>query len=118
MKTFQELGVFGTSAITAITAQNTHGVTAIQAIDTDIVTAQIKAVIEDFEVNALKTGMLFSADIIQAVAAAIRDHNIPLVIDPVMIAKGGAALLKDEAVQALKSFNSAGDCYHTEYPRS
>lgn len=103
LKTFQELGVFGTSAITAVTAQNTHGVMAIQAIDTDIVTAQINAIVEDFEVNAAKTGMLFSADIIQAVAVAIQDRGISLVIDPVMIAKGGASLLKEEAVQALKT---------------
>jgi len=103
LKTFQELGVFGTSAITAVTAQNTHGVAAIQPIDVDIVTAQIKAVIEDFNVGAVKTGMLFSSEIIHAVADAIRNCGIPLVIDPVMIAKGGASLLKDAAVEALKT---------------
>lgn len=103
LKTFQELGVFGTSALTAVTAQNTHGVTAIQAMETTIVSAQIKAVIEDFTVKAAKTGMLFSAEIILAVADSIQGSGIPLVVDPVMIAKGGASLLHDEAVEALKS---------------
>jgi hydroxymethylpyrimidine/phosphomethylpyrimidine kinase len=103
LKTFQELGVFGTSAITAITVQNTHGVTAIQAMEPSIISAQIKAVTEDFTVKAIKTGMLFSAEVIHAVADSIRDSGIPLVVDPVMIAKGGAALLHDEAVEAMKS---------------
>ena len=103
LKTFQELGVFGTSALTAVTAQNTHGVTSIQAMDSPIITAQIEAVLEDFSVKALKTGMLFSAEIIETVADALRGREIPLVIDPVMIAKGGAALLHDEAVEALRS---------------
>ena len=103
LKTFQELGVFGTSALTAVTAQNTHGVTSIQAMEPAIITAQIEAVVEDFSVKAVKTGMLFSAEIIDTVADALRDSEIPLVIDPVMIAKGGAALLHDEAVEALRS---------------
>ena len=103
LKTFQELGVFGTSALTAVTAQNTHGVKSIQAMDPAIITAQIEAVVEDFSVKAAKTGMLFSAEIIHTVAGALRDRKIPLVIDPVMIAKGGASLLRDEAVEALKS---------------
>lgn len=103
LKTFQELGVFGTSALTAVTAQNTHGVTSIQAMDSAMITAQIEAVVEDFSVKAAKTGMLFSAEIIHTVADALRDQKIPLVIDPVMIAKGGASLLHDEAVEALKS---------------
>lgn len=103
LKTFQELGVFGTSALTAVTAQNTYGVSAIQPINTEMIQAQIRAVIQDFNVKAVKTGMLFSAEIIHAVADELRDSGIPLVIDPVMIAKGGASLLKDEAVEALKS---------------
>lgn len=103
LKTFQELGVFGTSALTAVTAQNTHGVTAIQSIDLEVITAQIEAVVTDFSVDAVKTGMLFSADIIQVVADALHDRQIPLVIDPVMIAKGGASLLRSEAVDALKT---------------
>jgi hydroxymethylpyrimidine/phosphomethylpyrimidine kinase len=102
LKTFQELGVFGTSALTAVTAQNTFGVSAIQPIDPAIITAQIKAVMEDFDVKSIKTGMLFSAEIIKAVGNAFHWSGIPLVVDPVMIAKGGASLLKDEAVKALK----------------
>ena len=102
LKTFQELGVFGTSALTAVTAQNTFGVTAIQPVDSAIIKAQIQAVIEDFDVKAIKTGMLFSAEIIYAVGDAFHWSGIPLIIDPVMIAKGGASLLKDEAVKALK----------------
>ncbi|NYF25713.1 hydroxymethylpyrimidine/phosphomethylpyrimidine kinase [Sporosarcina sp. JAI121] len=103
LKTFQELGVFGTSALTAVTAQNTFGVSAIQPIDATIITAQIQAVMDDFDVKAVKTGMLFSAEIIQAVADKFHWTEIPLIIDPVMIAKGGASLLKDEAVEALKN---------------
>ena len=67
-----------------------------------IISAQIKAVTEDFTVKAIKTGMLFSAEIIRAVADSIWDSGIPLVVDPVVIAKGGASLLQDEAVEALK----------------
>lgn len=103
LKTFQELGVFGTSALTAVTAQNTFGVTAIQPVDTAIIKAQIQAVIEDFDVKAIKTGMLFSTEIIYAVGEAFHWSGIPLVIDPVMIAKGGASLLERQAVEALKT---------------
>lgn len=103
LKTFQELGVFGTSALTAITAQNTLGVHAVQPVDAGIVAAQIQAVLDDLPVKAIKTGMLFSAEIIQSVAHELRAYSaIPLVIDPVMIAKGGASLLQNEAVAALK----------------
>ncbi|MHC8515122.1 bifunctional hydroxymethylpyrimidine kinase/phosphomethylpyrimidine kinase [Sporosarcina sp. ITBMC105] len=104
LKTFQELGVFGTSALTAVTAQNTLGVHGVYPIEAAGVTAQIQAVLDDFSVGAVKTGMLFSADIIEAVAVSLRHNGCPpLVIDPVMIAKGGASLLKDEAVTALKA---------------
>lgn len=103
LKTFQELGTFGTSALTAVTAQNTLGVHAVQPIETDIVIAQIEAVLNDFAVGAAKTGMLFSAEIIEAVADTLSRHErIPLVIDPVMIAKGGASLLQETAIAALK----------------
>ncbi|VDG89364.1 Hydroxymethylpyrimidine/phosphomethylpyrimidine kinase [Lysinibacillus sphaericus] len=104
LKTFQELGVFGTSALTAITAQNTLGVHAVQPVDIGIVTAQIQAVLADFPVRAIKTGMLFSAEIIETIASELRSYpTTPLVIDPVMIAKGGASLLQNEAVVALKN---------------
>lgn len=102
LKTFQELGVFGTSAITAVTAQNTLGVEGIFPVDEEFVVQQMLAVLKDMPVRAIKTGMLFSAEIIEAVAAELASKDILLVIDPVMIAKGGAALLQTNAVLALK----------------
>lgn len=103
LKTFQAFGVFGTSAITAITAQNTVGVTAIQKVDPKIVAAQIRAVAEDLGPAATKTGMLADAAIIGAVAEAIRGTGLPaLVIDPVMVAKSGDRLLEEDAVAALR----------------
>ncbi|GKV57649.1 hydroxymethylpyrimidine/phosphomethylpyrimidine kinase [Sporosarcina sp. NCCP-2222] len=105
LKTFQELGTFGTSVLTAITAQNTLGVHAVQPIESDIVAAQLDAVLSDFTVGAAKTGMLLSADIIKAIAETLRSYpSFPLVIDPVMIAKGGASLLEQSAVEALKEY--------------
>ena len=104
LKTFAALGVHGTCATTAITAQNTVGVSSIQELPTALVRAQIDAVIEDLHPAAAKTGMLSSVAIIEAVAAAIRAHSIaPLVVDPVMVAKGGARLLREEAVDALRT---------------
>ena len=103
IKTFAALGVHGTSAITAVTAQNTLTVTDILEVSPGMVTAQIDAVMSDFEVMAAKTGMLASSKVIEAVAAAITKHGIPnLVVDPVMIAKGGASLLRDDAIGALR----------------
>jgi hydroxymethylpyrimidine/phosphomethylpyrimidine kinase len=104
LKTFGALGVFGMSAITAVTAQNTVAVTRIQEIDPDVVAAQIDAVCEDIGVDAAKTGMLASAAIIEAVAAAARRYRIPnLVIDPVMVSKSGAPLLRKDAIRVLLS---------------
>ena len=95
LKTFQELGVFGMSAITALTAQNTIGVQAVYPIDAAAVISQIRSVGSDIGVDALKTGMLFSAEIITAVATVIREQSwTKLVVDPVMIAKGGSVLLQ------------------------
>ena len=103
LKTFAAFGVHGTSAITAITAQNTIGVTDILELPTSLVRAQIAAVVEDIGVQAAKTGMLSSAAIIGMVAMAIEDYALrDLVVDPVMVAKGGAKLLRDDAVQALR----------------
>jgi hydroxymethylpyrimidine/phosphomethylpyrimidine kinase len=102
LKTFAAWGVYGTSAITAITAQNTTGVTAWAAVEADLVTAQIEAVADDFGVRAVKTGMLANAAIVEAVAAAVAELDLPnLVVDPVMIAKGGDRLLGEDAVDAL-----------------
>jgi hydroxymethylpyrimidine kinase/phosphomethylpyrimidine kinase len=103
LKTFAALGVHGTSAITAITAQNTVGVTDILELPTSLIRAQIDAVVDDIGVQAAKTGMLSSAGIIEAVAEAVQRHGISnLVVDPVMVAKGGAKLLRDDAVSALR----------------
>lgn len=103
LKTFQELDVYGMSAITAVTAQNTLGVQGVQPILKEMVAAQIDAVALDLGVDALKTGMLFSSDIIKIVAEKIRHYGWnKVVVDPVMIAKGGAPLLQQEAVTAVK----------------
>jgi hydroxymethylpyrimidine kinase/phosphomethylpyrimidine kinase len=102
LKTFAAMGVHGTSAITAVTAQNTMTVTDIHEIPVRVIRAQIDAVVDDLGVQAAKTGMLASAKIIEAVSAAIRDHGIEnLVVDPVMFAKGGARLLHNDAIAAL-----------------
>ncbi len=104
LKTFAALGVHGTCAITAITAQNTLTVTDIFELPIGIVVAQIDAVVRDLGVAAAKTGMLASSTIIEAVAASIETHGIRnLVVDPVMVAKGGAKLLRDDAINALRT---------------
>jgi hydroxymethylpyrimidine/phosphomethylpyrimidine kinase len=103
LKTFAAHAVFGTSALTAVTAQNTLGVMAVHALPADLVTAQIEAVVGDLGADAVKTGMLATAAIVEAVAAAIRALDLPcLVVDPVMVAKGGARLLEDDARAALR----------------
>jgi hydroxymethylpyrimidine/phosphomethylpyrimidine kinase len=103
LKTFAALGVYGSSAITAITAQNTRGVFGIQEVEPALVAAQIDAVVADIGAAATKTGMLSSAAIIEAVSDRIRHHQLPnLVVDPVMVAKSGDQLLRSDAVAALK----------------
>jgi hydroxymethylpyrimidine/phosphomethylpyrimidine kinase len=105
IKTFAALGVYGSSVITAITAQNTVAVTAVQEISTDVIGAQIDAVMEDIGADAVKTGMLSSPEIVRAVSAGIRRHSIRnLVVDPVMIAKSGDRLLQEEAVEAVREY--------------
>ena len=102
LKTFQALGVYGASTLTAITAQNTLGVRAVHEIPTDVIAAQIDAVVEDIGVDATKTGMLSSAEIIATVAERIRRWGLDrVVVDPVMVAKSGDRLLKEDAVAAL-----------------
>jgi hydroxymethylpyrimidine/phosphomethylpyrimidine kinase len=104
LKTFAALGVYGTSAITAVTAQNTLGVTAWQALPADLVIAQIEAVAGDIGADAVKVGMLANTAIVEAVAATIAEIDLPLVVvDPVMIAKGGDRLLEPDAVNALRT---------------
>jgi hydroxymethylpyrimidine kinase/phosphomethylpyrimidine kinase len=103
LKTFAALGVHGTSAITAITAQNTTGVTDMLELPTSLIREQIRAVVEDLGVQSAKTGMLSSAEIIGTVADAIEKYRIRyVVVDPVMVAKGGARLLRNDAVSALR----------------
>lgn len=101
LKTFAALGVHGTVALTAITAQNTYSVTAVQDVEIEVIKKQIDAVAEDMGIDAAKTGMLHTTEIIEAVAEKVREYGFPLVVDPVMIAKSGAPLLKKEAVKAL-----------------
>ncbi|MBS2968505.1 bifunctional hydroxymethylpyrimidine kinase/phosphomethylpyrimidine kinase [Metabacillus sp. KIGAM252] len=102
LKTFQELGVFGMSAVTAVTAQNTLGVHGVFPLSADAVSAQAAAIGEDLPPDAVKTGMLFNAEIILAAAESIEKFGWKnVVIDPVMIAKGGSALLQSEAVKAM-----------------
>jgi hydroxymethylpyrimidine/phosphomethylpyrimidine kinase len=104
LKTFAALGVYGTSAITAVTAQSTVGVMESLALPADLVTAQIEAVAGDIEIHAAKTGMLADAAIVEAVAAAIKEMELPfVVVDPVMAATGGDRLLDDDGVQMLIS---------------
>lgn len=102
LKTFASLGVHGTAAITSVTAQNTYEVTAIHDIPPEVVYEQVRVVAEDMGIDAGKTGMLSSNDIIRSVARAVREFSFPLVVDPVMVAKSGARLLKEDAVEALK----------------
>ncbi|HWO42467.1 MAG TPA: bifunctional hydroxymethylpyrimidine kinase/phosphomethylpyrimidine kinase [Candidatus Eisenbacteria bacterium] len=103
LKTFAALGVYGTSAVTAVTAQNTVGVLRAVALSPAIVAAQIDAVVRDIGTDAVKTGMLANAEIIVAVAERIRAHGLPrLVIDPVMVAKSGDRLLRRDAIDALR----------------
>lgn len=103
LKTFAALNVYGMSALTAITAQNTCGVTAVQAIDPEVVEAQIRAVTSDIGVHAAKTGMLFSAPIIERVAHTIRELGLPnVVVDPVMVATSGDRLLQPDAEERLR----------------
>jgi len=102
LKTFAAHGVYGASAITAVTAQNTLGVVESLALPADLVTAQIEAVAGDIEIHATKTGMLADAAIVEAVAAAIKELDLPfVVVDPVLSATGGRRLLDDDGVQML-----------------
>lgn len=104
LKTFAAHGVYGTSVITAVTAQNTRGVSAFETLSADLITAQIEAIASDLPPHAVKTGMLATAAIVEAVAAAVEALDLPLlVVDPVMVAKSGDRLLDDEAIAAVKT---------------
>jgi hydroxymethylpyrimidine/phosphomethylpyrimidine kinase len=101
LKAFAAAGCHGMSALVALTAQNTVGVTAIHELPPEFVTAQLEAVFDDIGVDAAKTGMLFSASLIETVADFLEDRTTPLVVDPVMVASSGAQLLEDDAVETL-----------------
>ncbi len=104
LKTFAALGVYGTSVLTAITAQNTVAVIAVHEVPTDIIAAQIAAVMDDIGADAVKTGMLSSRAIVELVAAELKRRRVrQLVVDPVMVSKSGDSLLRQEAVEALRS---------------
>ncbi|MCY7767834.1 bifunctional hydroxymethylpyrimidine kinase/phosphomethylpyrimidine kinase, partial [Bacillus inaquosorum] len=103
IKTFQELDVFGMSAITAVTAQNTLGVHGVYPLTVEALRQQIDAVAEDLRPDAVKTGMLWNAEMIEEVARKIDEYEFNrVIVDPIMIAKGGASLLHDESVATLK----------------
>jgi hydroxymethylpyrimidine/phosphomethylpyrimidine kinase len=103
LKTFSALGVYGAAAVTALTAQNSRGVTAVVELDPGFVSAELLAVLGDLRVDAVKIGMLGGAATIEAVAAVLsRFATIPVVLDPVMVAKSGAALLKPAALLSLR----------------
>jgi hydroxymethylpyrimidine/phosphomethylpyrimidine kinase len=102
LKTFASLGIYGLSVITAITSQNTAGVGASETLQADLVTAQIETLAGDIEIHATKTGMLGSAAVVEAVAAAIAEIELPrLVVDPVIAATSGMRLLDDDGIRAL-----------------
>ena len=104
LKTFSALGVYGASTLTAITAQNTVAVTAVHELPTDLIAAQIEAVVSDIGVDAVKTGMLSGSAIVEVVSREIRRHRIKnLVVDPVMVAKSGDSLLRQEAVESVRT---------------
>ena len=101
LKAFAAAGCYGTTAIVALTAQNTVGVTDVLEVPPEPVRAQLEAVFSDIGVDAAKSGMLFSAAVVETVADFLADHSVPLVVDPVMVASSGARLLRDDAVEAL-----------------
>ncbi len=104
LKTFSALGVYGASAITALTAQNTRGVQAVHAVPPDFILKQIEAVARDLDVGAVKIGMLATSAIIEAVAAGLNSFpGVPVVLDPVMVAASGDALLDEGAVETLRA---------------
>lgn len=103
IKTFSSLGVFATSAITAITAQNTQRVKSIQPISPEILRDQITSVLEDFDIGAIKTGMLFNDENMKIIYETYRD-NIPMVVDPVMIATSGSNLIEEKSIFSIKKY--------------
>lgn len=105
LKTFEAFGVFGASAITVLTAQNTAGVRSIYCLPSQFVAEQIWAVLEDFHVDAIKIGMLYDTQIIETVHSIVAPLDIPVVLDPVCVSKAGSPLLRLDAIEALRDFS-------------
>lgn len=104
LKTFSAIGCYGMSVITALTAQNTRGVSGIHAVPAAFAVQQIEAVFDDMGADAVKIGMLYSAELIEAVSEALKKHNArKIVLDPVMVAQSGDKLLQDDAIEAIKT---------------
>ena len=103
LKTFAAHGVYGASALTLVTAQNTRGIRRSATLDPELIQSQIEAVFDDFPVAAVKTGALGNTSVIEVVARALNGRNLPLIVDPVMLAKSGDPLLEDDALEAMKS---------------
>ena len=102
LKTFQERSVFGTSVITAVTAQNTKGVQDIHLVSLENVQAQLDSIFDDFSISAIKTGLLVNENYVELIANKLENHSdIPIIVDPVMMAKGGRALMDDSAASKL-----------------
>lgn len=104
LKTFEAFGVFGASVVTVATAQNTQGVTAVEPFSPEFVKAQLDAVLDDFDVAAVKIGMLYSQEIMEVVLESIKQLQVPIVLDPVYISKAGSPLMKEEDGAFLKEF--------------
>ena len=103
LKTFSARGTYGMAVMTALTAQNTQGVTGVHEVPSAFVSEQIAAIFDDIRVDAIKIGMISNADIAMTIADSLRHHvEVPVVLDPVMVAKGGARLLPEDAVQAVR----------------
>ncbi|MDR1711452.1 MAG: bifunctional hydroxymethylpyrimidine kinase/phosphomethylpyrimidine kinase [Propionibacteriaceae bacterium] len=119
LKTMCALGVYGMSAITAVTVQNTQAVYDVQEITADIVAGQITAVFDDIEVHAVKTGMVSSAPIIRAIRRSLLQYRAPnVVVDPVMVSKSGYKLLRDEAIAAVKELVAIADVTTPNIPEA
>lgn len=119
LKAMSAQGVYGMSVITAITAQNTKGVFAVQEIDIDIIQKQIEVLYEDIDISSVKVGMLSSSDIIDVVYNELKKVNAKnIVIDPVMVSKSGYYLLKEEAIEALKEFLKIGTLVTPNIPEA
>lgn len=119
LKAMSAQGVYGMSVITAITAQNTKGVFAVQEIDLDIIKKQIEVLYEDIEINSVKIGMLFSSEIIKVIYETLKNLNVEnIIIDPVMVSKSGYYLLKEEAIEMLKEFIKIGTLVTPNIPEA